>query len=151
MKVGASGDGYRLKATFRYRPDVPVERMSERMQRLYNIRPFRRITREDMEDVAIERLSWEVRPPFADAVVLPMPLVLAIVRPLLASRSFRAQNVGNSSVAEYARISSFFNFSAGQQRHPHPPDVAPSGLLLSIIPAKEGRGLFTRRRCACAP
>lgn len=47
-KIGNDGTGYRTKATFVKRPEDP--NLSE-MEELYNIRPKRRITSEDMERI----------------------------------------------------------------------------------------------------
>ena len=47
-KVGSNSDGYRTKATFVKRPNDPCD---GRMEKLYNIRPHRRITKEDMEEI----------------------------------------------------------------------------------------------------
>jgi len=41
-------DGYRLRASFIKRP---TDRYDERIEQLYNIRPFRRITDEDMKNI----------------------------------------------------------------------------------------------------
>ena len=41
-------DGFRTKATFKKRPN---DKDDDRMNKLYNIRPFRRITKEDMNDI----------------------------------------------------------------------------------------------------
>jgi hypothetical protein len=44
-KIGNDGSGYRTKATFKKRPDDPHDELKEK---LYNIRPFRLITKEDL-------------------------------------------------------------------------------------------------------
>jgi dTDP-glucose 4,6-dehydratase len=44
-KIGNDGTGYRTKATFKKRPDDPYDELKEK---LYNIRPFRLITKEDL-------------------------------------------------------------------------------------------------------
>lgn len=47
-KVGAGEDGFRMKAKFVKRPQDP---MDERMEKLYEIRPRKRIMKEDMEKI----------------------------------------------------------------------------------------------------
>jgi hypothetical protein len=47
-KIGDDGSGYRTKATFVKRPNDIYD---ERMEKLYKIRPFRRIEKEDMEEI----------------------------------------------------------------------------------------------------
>jgi len=47
-KLGADIDGYRKKAVFVKRPQ---DKYDERMEKLYKIRPFRRITSEDMTEI----------------------------------------------------------------------------------------------------
>jgi len=47
-KLGNDGSGYRTKATFVKRPNDIYD---ERMEKLYKIRPFRRIEKEDMEEI----------------------------------------------------------------------------------------------------
>ena len=47
-KVGSNSEGYRTKATFVKRPQDPID---ERMEKLYSIRPHRRITKEDMIEI----------------------------------------------------------------------------------------------------
>jgi dTDP-glucose 4,6-dehydratase len=45
-KIGNDGSGYRTKATYTKRPDDPYDELKEK---LYKIRPFRLITKEDLE------------------------------------------------------------------------------------------------------
>ena len=45
---GNDGSGYRTKATFVKRPEDPYY---EQMEKLYKIRPFRRIEKKDMDDI----------------------------------------------------------------------------------------------------
>jgi len=47
-KFGAVDNGYRLKASFIKRPQDPE---SEEMKKLYEIRPYRRITDDDMKEI----------------------------------------------------------------------------------------------------
>lgn len=47
-KIGNDGSGYRTKATFIKRPDDPYD---EKMEKLYEIRPHRRIEKEDMDKI----------------------------------------------------------------------------------------------------
>ena len=47
-KLGADEDGYRKKAVFVKRPQDNYE---ERMEKLYKIRPYRRITESDMKEI----------------------------------------------------------------------------------------------------
>jgi dTDP-glucose 4,6-dehydratase len=47
-KFGADESGYRYKASFTKRPEHPED---ERMEKLYKIRPYRRITKEDMDEI----------------------------------------------------------------------------------------------------
>lgn len=47
-KIGNDGSGYRTKATFIKRPQDPED---ERMEKLYEIRPHRRIEQEDMNKI----------------------------------------------------------------------------------------------------
>lgn len=47
-KIGNDGSGYRTKATFIKRPQDPND---ERMEKLYKIRPYRRIEQKDMEEI----------------------------------------------------------------------------------------------------
>lgn len=47
-KIGNDGSGYRTKATFIKRPQDPED---ERMEKLYEIRPHRRIEQEDMDKI----------------------------------------------------------------------------------------------------
>jgi len=47
-RIGNDGSGYRTKATFRKRPEDPYDEMKEK---LYKIRPFRLITKEDLQSV----------------------------------------------------------------------------------------------------
>jgi len=47
-KLGADEDGFRKKAVFVKRP---FDKYDERMEKLYKIRPFRRITSEDMTEI----------------------------------------------------------------------------------------------------
>ena len=47
-KIGNDGSGYRTKATFIKRPQDPED---ERMEKLYEIRPHRRIEKEDMDKI----------------------------------------------------------------------------------------------------
>ena len=47
-KFGNDGSGYRTKASFIKRPCDPDD---PRMDSLYKIRPFRRITEEDMKEI----------------------------------------------------------------------------------------------------
>jgi len=45
-RIGNDGSGYRTKATFKKRPEDPEDELKEK---LYKIRPFRLITKEDLE------------------------------------------------------------------------------------------------------
>ena len=47
-KIGNDGSGYRTKATFIKRPQ---EKYYEKMEKLYKIRPLRRIEKEDMKEI----------------------------------------------------------------------------------------------------
>ena len=47
-KTGANSEGFRTKATFIKRPQ---DKYDERMEKLYKIRPQRRITEEDMKEI----------------------------------------------------------------------------------------------------
>jgi len=47
-KLGACEEGYRKKAIFVKRPQ---DKYDEKMNKLYNIRPFRRITEDDMKEI----------------------------------------------------------------------------------------------------
>jgi len=47
-KVGNDGSGYRTKATFTKRPE---DKQDERIEKLYGIRPQRRIEQEDMDEI----------------------------------------------------------------------------------------------------
>jgi hypothetical protein len=47
-KIGDDGTGYRTKATFIKRPSDPYD---EKMEKLYKIRPFRRIEQTDMDEI----------------------------------------------------------------------------------------------------
>ena len=47
-KTGANSEGFRTKATFIKRPH---DKYDERMEKLYKIRPQRRITEEDMKEI----------------------------------------------------------------------------------------------------
>jgi dTDP-glucose 4,6-dehydratase len=49
-KVGNNGTGYRTKATYTKRPQDPY---CEKMEKLYKIRPFRLITKEDLDNLQI--------------------------------------------------------------------------------------------------
>jgi len=49
-KVGNNGSGYRTKATYTKRPD---DSYCEKMDKLYKIRPFRLITKQDLDDLQI--------------------------------------------------------------------------------------------------
>lgn len=49
-KFGNDGSGYRTKATYRKRPQDPH---CEKMNKLYQIRPFRLITQQDLDDLGI--------------------------------------------------------------------------------------------------
>lgn len=53
-KVGANSQGYRTKATFTKRPQ---DKYDERIEKLYKIRPHRRITEEDMKEIFPE---WNI-------------------------------------------------------------------------------------------
>ena len=53
-KLGSNNDGYRSKAVFVKRPQDPYD---ERMDKLYKIRPHRRITEEDMRKIWPE---WDI-------------------------------------------------------------------------------------------
>jgi Rps23 Pro-64 3,4-dihydroxylase Tpa1-like proline 4-hydroxylase len=53
-KIGNDGSGYRTKATFIKRPQDVND---ERMEKLYKIRPYRRIEKEDMNEIWPD---WEI-------------------------------------------------------------------------------------------
>ena len=53
-KVGTNSQGYRTKATFIKRPQ---DKYDEKMEKLYKIRPHRRITEEDMKEIFPE---WNI-------------------------------------------------------------------------------------------
>jgi hypothetical protein len=48
LKLGSNDTGYREKAVFVRRPQEPYD---ERMEKLYKIRPYRLITKSDMEEI----------------------------------------------------------------------------------------------------
>ena len=54
-KLGSNNDGYRTKAVFIKRPQ---DKDDERMEKLYKIRPYRRITKEDMKEIWPE---WTIK------------------------------------------------------------------------------------------
>ena len=54
-KLGSNKDGYRTKAVFIKRPQ---DKDDERMEKLYKIRPYRRITKEDMKEIWPE---WTIK------------------------------------------------------------------------------------------
>ena len=54
-KLGSNKDGYRTKAVFIKRPQ---DKNDERMEKLYKIRPYRRITKEDMKEIWPE---WTIK------------------------------------------------------------------------------------------
>lgn len=54
-KLGSNKDGYRTKAVFIKRPQ---DKDDERMEKLYKIRPYRRITKEDMKEIWHE---WTIK------------------------------------------------------------------------------------------
>ena len=47
-KFGNDGSGYRTKASF---IKTPLEKYDERIEKLFKIRPFRRITKKDMDEI----------------------------------------------------------------------------------------------------
>jgi hypothetical protein len=47
-KLGVNEEGYRVKAAFVKRPQ---DKYDERMEKLYKIRPYRRITQDDMDEI----------------------------------------------------------------------------------------------------
>ena len=47
-KIGSNDEGFRTKAAFKKRPN---EKDDDRMNKLYDIRPYRRITKEDMNNI----------------------------------------------------------------------------------------------------
>ena len=47
-KIGNDGSGYRTKATFVKRPQ---DKINEKMEKLYKIRPNRRIQQKDMDEI----------------------------------------------------------------------------------------------------
>jgi hypothetical protein len=53
-KYGNNGSGYRLKAAFIKRPQ---DKYCEKIDKLYKIRPFRRITEEDLKNIYPE---WDI-------------------------------------------------------------------------------------------
>ena len=54
-KFGNDGSGYRTKATYVKRPKDPLD---ERMEQLYQIRPFRLITQKDLAEIYPD---WELK------------------------------------------------------------------------------------------